>query len=166
MLDGYEKGQFQIADTQIIINEINELIHHRLNKEWMSKEWQKKEADEPQTQVHPLVNVAYPAYLMTRHKSWAVFKDSGRDFTISVIFGIQFIAAMILLGRGMLYLGVLGASVGWGIMQGMQILGSIAVGFIAGEWIGVHGKPLNRMCAAVLIMVVAIVIIAYGNTRV
>ncbi len=81
-----------------------------------------------------------------------------------MIFGFQFIASFVLMGRGMLYLGVLGASVGFGITQGMQILGSAAVGFVAGEWKGVSERPRNQMYLAIVIIIIAIIIMAYGNT--
>ncbi len=113
-----------------------------------------------------LVNIIYPAYLMTKDKSWGVLTTSGRDFLLAIAFGIQFIAAMLFLGRGMLYLGALGASVGFGIMQGMQILGSVAVGLFFGEWKGVHGRPIYQLYTAIVIMIVAILIMAYGNTLV
>jgi L-rhamnose-H+ transport protein len=90
-----------------------------------------------------LVNVLYAAYLMTKNKNWnALWRWPGDAFVAS-FFGIQFIVAMVLLGKGMVWLGVLGASVGFGIQQTMQILGSQAVGFISGEWRGVHKNARN-----------------------
>jgi hypothetical protein len=67
------------------------------------------------------------------------------------------------MGRGMVLLGVLGASVGFGIQQVMQILGNQGVGFASGEWSGVAGVPRRQMYAAIMILVVAVVIMAYGN---
>ena len=58
-----------------------------------------------------------------------------------------------LLGIGSLKLGALGASVGWGIYQAMQIIGGQAVGFLSGEWREVHGKPRNQMCAAIAVLI-------------
>ena len=109
------------------------------------------------------VNVLYPAYLMTRNRSWAEL-FSFRDAFVSSFFGIQFILAMVLLGRGMLWLGILGASVGWGIQQATQILGTQGVGFISGERRGVARKPLAQMIAGILVLIVAAVIMACGNT--
>ena len=60
-------------------------------------------------------------------------------------------------------LGALGASVGFGIQQAMQMMGGQAVGFIAGEWKGVHGKSRNQMYAAIVILIVAAIIMALGN---
>ena len=82
---------------------------------------------------------------------------------MAALIGVQFIAAVTLMGRGMLLLGALGASVGFGIQQAMQILGNQAVGFTSGEWRGVLGTPRKQMVVAVAILIVAVIIMAYGN---
>ncbi|PYV45184.1 MAG: hypothetical protein DMG06_03555 [Acidobacteria bacterium] len=110
-----------------------------------------------------LVNIFYPAYLMTRKKSWNVLMESRRDVILAVIIGLQFITAVTLMGRGMLLLGALGASVGFGIQQAMQILGNQGVGFISGEWRGVLGAPRKQMYIAITILIVAVMLMAYGN---
>jgi hypothetical protein len=61
-------------------------------------------------------------------------------------------------------LGALGASVGWGIQQGMQMTGTQLLGFVSGEWRGVHGKPRRQMYLAIGILILAAVVLAYGNT--
>ena len=55
-------GQMKLSGTQILIDEINELIHKNLNKQWMASEWTKRENGVPRDKVHPLVNAAYAAY--------------------------------------------------------------------------------------------------------
>jgi len=111
-----------------------------------------------------LINILYPAYLMTKHKSWSVVTRCWRDVGLAVLIGVQFIIAVALMGRGMLLLGALGASVGFGIQQAMQILGNQGVGFISGEWRGVHGLPRKVMYLALAILIAAVVIMAHGNT--
>ena len=50
-------------------------------------------------------NLAYPAWLMTKNRSWGVLFTSGRDAGLAVVLGIQFIIAVtLLLGEGMLLL--------------------------------------------------------------
>ncbi|HIJ73558.1 MAG TPA: hypothetical protein HPP83_05585 [Candidatus Hydrogenedentes bacterium] len=111
-----------------------------------------------------LVNILYPAYLMTRKKSWGMLTQCWGDVFLGAIIGIQFILAISLfLGNGMIQLGVLGASVGFGIQQAMQIMGNQGVGFVSGEWRGVTGKPRSQMYAAVAILIVAIAVLAYAN---
>ena len=109
-------------------------------------------------------NLAYPAWLMTKNRSWGMLFTSGRDAGLAVILGLQFIIAVtLLLGEGMLLLGATGAAVGFGIQQAMQLLGNQGVGFFSGEWRGVRGKPLQLMIAAVAVLLAAVCILALGK---
>jgi protein involved in polysaccharide export with SLBB domain len=112
-----------------------------------------------------LVNLLFPLYLMRRNQSGSILKAYWKELPFPVIGGVQFFVAILLLGIGSLQLGALGASVGWGISQAMQILGGQAVGFLSGEWRGVRGKPRTQMYLAILILVLAALVVAYGNTR-
>lgn len=113
-----------------------------------------------------LVNLIYSAYVMTRNGSWHVLWSSWREMVFPAWMGVQFCGAIALLGNGNLMLGALGASVGWGIYQAMQILGNQAIGFLSGEWRCVPSRPLRQMGAAIAILIVAAAIMAYGNSRV
>ncbi len=110
-----------------------------------------------------LVSILYPAYLMTKAGSWKVLKDSWQDTVFAALIGVQFSIAVLLLGRGMLLLGVLGASVGFGIQQATQILGNQGVGFLSGEWREVHGTPRKQMFLAIAILLIGVIIMALGN---
>jgi hypothetical protein len=111
-----------------------------------------------------LVNLAYAAYLLTKNRSWGVLFQSGKEVSLAVIIGIDFSLAVALMGKGMLLLGALGASVGFGVQQAMQMTGTQLLGFISGEWRGVQGKPRTQMYLAIAILLVAAVVMAYGNT--
>ncbi len=113
-----------------------------------------------------LINVLYPAWLMTKNKSWSVLKSNSKELFLTLIMGLNFCIAVALMGKGMLLLGALGASVGFGVQQAMQMLGGQGVGFIAGEWHGVTGKPRQQMYTAIAILIIAAVIMAYGNSLV
>jgi L-rhamnose-H+ transport protein len=110
-----------------------------------------------------IVNVAYPAYLMTKNRSWNLITQNWREVGLASVIGVQFICAVVLLGRGMILLGALGASIGFGIQQTMQILGNQGVGFISGEWRGVQGRPRCTMYLAITVLLVGVVIMARGN---
>lgn len=110
------------------------------------------------------VNLIYPAYLMTKKKSWGVLAESSKELALSIIMGVQMTVAVALIGKGMLMLGALGASVGFGIQQAMQMAGGQGLGFISGEWKHVHGKPRTQMYTAIAILIVAALVMAYGNT--
>jgi hypothetical protein len=68
------------------------------------------------------------------------------------------------MGKGMLLLGPLGASVGFGVQQAMQMLGGQTVGFASGEWRGINGTPRHQMYLAIAVLIAAAVVMAYGNT--
>ena len=110
------------------------------------------------------VNVAYPAYLMTKNKSWDVLVSHPREVVLSLIYGLLFFIPSALLGQGMLLLGVLGASVGFGVVQGTLILGGQALGFVSGEWRGVSGTPRTQIYIAIVVLVCSMVILAFGNS--
>jgi L-rhamnose-H+ transport protein len=113
-----------------------------------------------------LVNLLYPAYLMTRNKSWHVLGDCWRDVVLATLIGVNFFVGVTLLGKGMLLLGALGASVGFGIQQATQMLGNQGVGFISGEWRGVYGPPRRWMYFAIALLIGAALVMAYGNSLV
>jgi len=70
----------------------------------------------------------------------------------------------VLMGTGMLWLGALGASVGFGIQQASQMIGGQGLGFLSGEWKGVHGAPRQQMFLAIAILIAAAIVMAFGNT--
>jgi len=111
-----------------------------------------------------LVNILYPAFLLTRNKSWNVFAGNIKEIGLSVVMGLNFIIAIVLMGKGMLCLGSMGASVGFGVQQVMQMLGGQIIGFVSGEWKEVHGRSRMRMYIAILMLLTAAVIMAFGNT--
>ena len=64
----------------------------------------------------------------------------------------------------MLLLGALGASVGFGIQQGMQILGGQTVSLASGEWKGAPPQSGRAMIIATACLLGAAVLMAVGNT--
>ena len=109
--------------------------------------------------LHQLVAV----YLLTKNKSWHMFTHSPRDFLLAVTISANSIAGIVLNVKGMLWLGALGASVGFGIQQAMQMTGCQGVGFISGEWRGVHGRPRTQMYWAIGILMLAATIMVIGK---
>ena len=111
-----------------------------------------------------LVNLVYPAVLMTKRRSWHVIQQSPKETGLSLIVGLNLFLAFALWFQGMILLGPMGGSVGFGIYFALQILGAQGLGLISGEWRGVHGKPAMQMCAAVAILVLAAAVMAYAST--
>lgn len=111
-----------------------------------------------------LVNVIYPAFLMTRDRSWGVIKANPRELGLSLIVGLNLFLAFALWFQGMILLGPMGGSVGFGIYFALQILGAQVLGLVSGEWRGVRGKPVTQMIVAVVILVGAAAVMAYAST--
>jgi L-rhamnose-H+ transport protein len=111
-------------------------------------------------------SLAYPIWLMTRNKSWDVLGKSWKEMLLAAVIGINLAAAVALLGSGMLMLGPLGATVGFGIQQAAWMLGGQGAGFISGEWRNVRGRPRKQMGRAIGLMLVAILIMACANALV
>jgi hypothetical protein len=111
-----------------------------------------------------LINVFYPAFLMTRRKNWNILCESWGELALATLIGLQMCIAVALGNKGMLLLGALGASVGAGIQQAMQMVGGQGLGFMSGEWKGVDGTPRRQMYVAIVLLLIAAVIMAYSNT--
>jgi hypothetical protein len=110
------------------------------------------------------VNLVYAVNRLNRNRSWHVITTSRKEFLLAVVIGVNFSVAVTMMGVGMLLLGVLGASIGIGIQQAMQMIGGQGLGFVSGEWRGVQGRPRLQMYLAITLLLVAGVILAYGNT--
>lgn len=110
-----------------------------------------------------LINIVYPGYLIARKRSWGLFWSHRIEVCIAAATGIQLIGGGLLMGKGMLLLGALGGSVGYGIQQVTQMLGNQGLGFASGEWTGVHGSPRRLMLIAIAVLIAAAIIMAYGN---
>lgn len=111
-----------------------------------------------------LINILYPAFLITKNKSWKIFIAHPREIFLSLIIGLNLCISIALMGKGMVLLGALGASVGFGLQQAMQMLGGQAIGFIAGEWQGVANKTRRTMYMAIAVLIIAAIVMAYGNS--
>jgi hypothetical protein len=108
-----------------------------------------------------LVNIFYAGYWMTRKKTWNLLFIRKGELVFGTLAGLQFIISIVFMGRGMVLLGVLGASVGFGIQQSLQITGNQLVGFIGREWKGINGKPRRTMYLGLAIILIAVIIFSY-----
>jgi hypothetical protein len=111
-----------------------------------------------------LLNLIYPMIIMTKNKSWGVLLTSWPEVGLTLIMGIQTALALTLPGKGILMMGALGAAIGNGIQQAMQMAGGQGVGFISGEWKGVYGKPRWQLFAAIALLLVASYILIYSKS--
>jgi hypothetical protein len=111
-----------------------------------------------------LLNLIYPMIIMTKNRSWGVLLTNWGEFGLTLIMGVQTALALTLPGKGILMMGALGAAIGNGIQQAMQMAGGQGVGFISGEWRGVYGKPRWQLFAAIALLLVASYILIYSKS--
>ncbi len=111
-----------------------------------------------------LVNLFYAIYLMAKKGTWNLLFSRKDELLYGSIIGLQFFISIVFMGRGMVFLGALGASVGFGIQQSMQVVGNQLVGFAGGEWRGVNGKPRKMMYFGLITILIAVIIFSYCNT--
>lgn len=109
-------------------------------------------------------NLAYPLILCVRNRSWTVFRSGARtDMPLSILMGTLFMGSTTIYGLGALRLGALGTSVGWAIMQIMQIVVGNMGGWLTGEWKLAGFTATRNMIAGLLILTIASIGMAFGN---
>ncbi len=111
-----------------------------------------------------LVNTLYPAFLLSRNHGWKLLARNPGELLLALVYGLLFFIPSVLLGKGMLLLGALGASVGFGVVQATLILGGQILGFASGEWRGVTGKPRTDIYRAIGVLIVSMAILAWANS--
>ncbi len=94
---------------------------------------------------------------------------SKRDFMIASTMGLVHFMAQIPYGIGAYYLdragrADLGTTVGWGANIGMALIVAAGIGFAAGEWRGVAKGTVRTLQAAIAILILAIITLAYANS--
>jgi len=60
-----------------------------------------------------LINVLYPVMLMTRRRSWSMLAGNAKEVALAGVYGLTLVLGFACMGKGMILLGVLGASVGF-----------------------------------------------------
>ncbi len=110
-----------------------------------------------------LVNVVHPLWRLWRNQSWGDFAKAPGEVCLCILIGVLFGTFVVTMGMGMRLLGALGASLGFGIYQGLQIASSQTVGILAGEWRDVPDRPRRQMKAALVLLLVAVVLFATGK---
>ena len=111
-----------------------------------------------------LVQLVIASISLTRKKMWGLFFDRPAEVVFGALAGLQFFASLLCLGRGMLLLGALGASIGFGIQQSIQTVANQLVGFIGGEWKGVKGVSRWTMYSAVYAILIAVALLSFSKS--
>lgn len=110
-------------------------------------------------------NSGYALYLMRRNRTARGYRHRAalRSFGLSMLMGLLWMAGFAFYGMGTNRLGVLGASLGWGIMMATIVLVANGLGLLTGEWVQAPARARRQLLAGVLVLFCAIVGLGYTN---
>jgi L-rhamnose-H+ transport protein len=77
--------------------------------------------------------------------------------------GVLWMGAMSIYGVAAVFLGALGLSVGWGLLQIFNIMGANVSGILTGEWRAAPPGALRTLYTGLALLACATVILAAGN---
>jgi L-rhamnose-H+ transport protein len=108
-------------------------------------------------------NIAYSLYLISKKRSWPLFRSSGSDLFWSCLMGVLWMGAFALYGMSAIYLGSLGTSVGWGLLQIFMIMTATVSGILTGEWKHAPRRAVTLLGSGLAGLAGAIVFLALGS---
>lgn len=113
-----------------------------------------------------VANFAFCGLLLTRNRTWTRFRAArtASHWPLAALMGVLWCGAIVSYGRGAAMMGPLGSSIGWPLMEGGSILVSNLWGIATGEWRNSGLLARRTMLAGVIVMMVAMTIIGYGNS--
>lgn len=111
-----------------------------------------------------LINVLFPLFLMLRARNWKTLAMP-KDFCLTLLMPLFFVGSLLCMGNGMRMMGALGASLGFGLQQGLSILTAQSVGVFTGEWSGVLRRTKLLMIIAVALMLAAVCVMAFLRAK-
>jgi L-rhamnose-H+ transport protein len=113
-----------------------------------------------------LPNVAYCLYLLSKHRTWGVFreKSAGVGYLLgATLMGVLWYSGLVVYGMGADALGTLGKIVGWPEFMSIDIIAGILWGFLGGEWKGASRGALSYCLGGIAVLFLAIGVISFGN---
>jgi len=112
-------------------------------------------------------NIVYTVYQLTRNQRWHLYrqKESWWYWLLLIMMCLQYTGSVILWGISSSenLLGKLGSSVGWAIFVSFIVISSNLGGFLTGEWKNAGKRAIALMGIALLIILMAMATIGYGN---
>lgn len=108
-------------------------------------------------------NIAYSLYLISQRQTWPLFRSAGLDWSWCVLMGALWMGAFALYGMSATYLGPLGTSIGWGLLQIFMIMTATLSGILTGEWKRAPRGALLLLGSGLGSLTGAIVLLALGS---
>ncbi len=111
-----------------------------------------------------LPNAGYALYLLSKNRTWAVYRESGAPasyWPLAATMGLMWFGGIAVYGVGAAAMGSpLGAVVGWPVFMSMVIVTANVWGALTGEWEGAGNRARTLSWLGVAILITAIVVIA------
>jgi len=110
-----------------------------------------------------LPNIAYSLYLLRRNRSFSAFMPASSEALLPVLMGVLWMGAFALYGMSAAFLGSLGTSIGWGLMQSFMIMTAALSGVWTGEWKGAPRTSRTLLVSGLVCLTCATALLAMGN---
>ena len=108
-------------------------------------------------------NLFYSAWLLVKNHTWSLFRSNPPDFFRSSLMGVLWMGAFAIYGMSATFLGALGTSVGWGLLQIFMILTAILAGVFTGEWRYASRSAKLLLSIGIAGLTIATVLLAVSN---
>lgn len=112
-----------------------------------------------------IVNAGYSLFLLAKNKSWNSFsvQNSKKAYLWSIGAALLWFGALGIYGQGATLMGPIGDVIAWPIMLGFSLIVGNIWAYLNKEWEGAK-KPFNILLIGVLVIIIAVVIMAYSKT--
>ena len=112
-----------------------------------------------------LCNAGYALMLLRKNRTSALFAKRGtaRYFAFGLLMGAMWMGGFVLYGPGARALGDLGPSLGWAILMSTMVIAANLLGLLTGEWTDAPAAARRKLAAGILLLLLAIVGLGYGN---
>ena len=108
-------------------------------------------------------NLFYSAWLLVKNHTWSLFRSNPPDFFRSSLMGVLWMGAFAIYGMSATFLGALGTSVGWGLLQIFMIMTAILAGVFTGEWRYASRSAKLLLSTGIAGLTIATVLLAVSN---
>ena len=108
-------------------------------------------------------NLFYSAWLLIKNHTWSLFRSNPPDFFRSSLMGVLWMGAFAIYGMSATFLGALGTSVGWGLLQIFMIMTAILAGVFTGEWRYASRSAKLFLSSGIASLTIATVLLSLSN---
>jgi len=113
-----------------------------------------------------LVNAAYCLHLIHHGRRWDLFRAAGTqlNWIRGFLMGLMWFGSLAVYGVATVQLGDLGTAMGFAVFLSTAVLAGSFWGIITGEWKSAGGRAAAVMASGVVLILLGMAIIAWGNT--